>query len=511
MSIVYSKKSRRQFLVGTGQVTLTLPLLSSLLPKEAMAAASKPDPRMVFFTFGHAQPKDKWIDPNLAQTAVGSDGAKEALLNTLGKQISPCMTNSVYASLLSKGAISVVRGFDNMIWTVGHGSHAISGSSERVDVWNPLPFPSIDTVFEASPTLYPSATTSNMVRKVVRCDNGEQTYSYKFSGSEIVAVPGYGDPVAMFDDLFSGIVSSGQPQTVDNSGVTKRNILNNVFASFQSVKNSRKISSADKIRLDEHMALITDLQKKYAASTITIPISNACVKPTRPVAKNYYGDYLTQNKLYLSLLAMAIKCGLTKVGMINFAGHSEYGIPGMPVGVGMHNSIFHNSEGKYTDAQINDYYVTWMKWHMDTIASEYLAQLDVEESGTGRTYLDNMLSVVLAEGGTDVGPGTHGNTDIQHIQFGTMGGFFKGNRLTYIPPKITNYYGNLLPYRMPVNSLLLTYLDAMKIPPSEYINIGKIGKGFGIYKGGSAGDQSTGDYEKYWSHRFYSNVSEIIA
>ena len=89
MSIVYSKKSRRQFLVGTGQVTLTLPLLSSLLPKEALAAASKPDPRMVFFTFGHAQPKDKWIDPTLAQTPVGSDGAKEALLNSLGQQISP--------------------------------------------------------------------------------------------------------------------------------------------------------------------------------------------------------------------------------------------------------------------------------------------------------------------------------------------------------------------------------------------------------------------------------------
>jgi len=511
MSIIYSRKSRRQFLVGSGQVTLTLPLLSSLLPKEAFAAATKPDPRMVFFTFQHCQPKDKWINPNLAQTPVGTDGAKQALLNTLGQQISPCMTNSVYSSLLSKGVISLVRGFDNMIWTVGHGSQALSGSSERVDQWNPLPFPSIDTVFEASQTLYPTSTTPSMVRKVVRCDNGEQTYSYKFSGSEIVAVPGYGDPVAMFDDLFSSLVSSGQQQPVDNSGVTKRNILNNVFASFQNVKNSRRISSSDKIRLDEHMALITDLQRKFASSTVTLPISNACVKPNRPVAKNYYGDYLTQNKLYLSLLAMAIKCGITKAGIVNFAGHSEYGIPGMPSGVGMHNSIFHNSEGKYTDAQINDYYVTWMKWHMDAIATEYLAQLDVEESGTGRTYLDNMLSVVLAEGGVDGAPGTHGNTDIQHLHFGTMGGFFKGNRLTYIPPKITNYYGNELPYRMPVNALLLTYLDAMKIPPSEYVNIGKIGKGFGIYKAGPAGVDSTGDYEKYWSHRFYSNVSEIIA
>jgi len=105
MSIIYSRKSRRQFLVGSGQVTLTLPLLSSLLPKEAFAAATKPDPRMVFFTFQHCQPKDKWINPNLAQTPVGTDGAKQALLNTLGQQISPCMTNSVYSSLLSKGVI----------------------------------------------------------------------------------------------------------------------------------------------------------------------------------------------------------------------------------------------------------------------------------------------------------------------------------------------------------------------------------------------------------------------
>jgi len=511
MSIVYSKKSRRQFLVGTGQVTLTLPLLSSLLPKEAFAQATKPDPRIVFFMFGHCQPSDKWINPALATTPVGTDGAKEAVLNSLGQSISPCMSHANYTSLLSKGAISVVRGFDNMIWDVGHGSQALSGSSERVDVWNPLPFPSIDTVMENSPTLYPKTSTSNLVRKAVRCDNGDQTYSYKFSGNEIVAVPGYGDPVAMFDDLFSGIVSSGQPQQVDNSGVTKRNILNHVFASFQSVKNSRKISASDKIRLDEHMALITDLQRKYASSTVTIPISNACVKPNKPPVKNYYGSYLEQNQLYLNLLAMAIKCGLTKVGVVNFAGHDEYGIPGMPVGVGMHNSIFHNTEGRYTDAQINNYYVAWMKWHMDTIATQYLAQLDVEESGTGRTYLDNMLSVVAAEGGVDGAPGTHGNTDIQRIHFGSMGGFLKSNRLTYFPPKITDYYGNNRYYRIPFNPLLITYLEAMKIPPSEYINIGKIGKGYGIYKGGSAGDVALPEYDKHWSHRYYGSVSEIKA
>ena len=43
MGIYYNKKSRRQFLVGSGKTLLALPLLPSLLPRTAWGQSNAPD------------------------------------------------------------------------------------------------------------------------------------------------------------------------------------------------------------------------------------------------------------------------------------------------------------------------------------------------------------------------------------------------------------------------------------------------------------------------------------
>lgn len=509
MSIIYGKKSRRQFLIGSGQLALALPLLPSLLSLEARAQVSIAPRRLAVFNFGHCLPASKWIDPSVAKTAVGSIGAKEAILSQLaagpwGSPISPTMSNSFYEKIRSQGLISVVRGIDNMIAPAGHGGQYLSGSSQRVDQYNPLPFPSIDTMMEASATLYPSSTPSN-VKKVIRFDNSDIQSSYKKVGSSIVEVPGYDGVVQMFKDLFSTLSSDPAPP-VDTSLAMKKSILNKVYSSYVDARGNRKISSEDKSRLDEHMTLISDLEKKISSSVV-IGVGPSCSKPATPAGNI---SYTQMNTVALQLMAMSVKCGLSKVFVTDFAGHSTYGIPGLPTDINIHNGIFHNNEGHiFTDAQINDYYAIWKKWHMDLIADQFLTTLNVQEPGTDRTYLDNMLTTVLSEGGVDGTPGTHSNTDYQPILFGTMAGYLKGDRYTVLPTQADQIYQHIFNYRLPYNTLLITLLEAMKIPASEYA-IYNGGVGYGIYKAGQNGDVELPEYKKYFGSRFYLPISEII-
>lgn len=508
MSIIFNKLSRRQFLVGSGELALALPLLPSLLTSTANAQVNLVPQRIAFFNFGHCLPESKWINPSVATRDVGVDGAKDAVLSALnpgswGSPISASLSNPIFERLRAKGHISVVRGIDNMIHS-GHGAQYLSGSSQRVDQWNPLPFPSIDTVFESSATLYPSSTPSN-VKKVIRLDHGDIESSYKKVGGQIVPVPGYAGPVQIFKDLFSNL--GGAPASeVDSSIKLKKSILNRVHMSYLSAKSSRRISSDDKNRLEEHMSLISDLEKKNSSSAL-VSTTVSCVKPAAPTSD---GNYQEINTLSLQLMALAVKCGLSKVFVTDFEGHIGSGISGLPKNVSFHNGIIHNNEGQnYSEAQINDYYMVWMKWHFDLIATNFLSSLDVEEGTSGRTYLDNMLSAVLTEGGVDTSPGNHTCFDFQPILFGTMGGYLKGDRYTVLPTKTEQVYQHIYKYRVPYNSLLITFLEAMKIPKSEYTVLTN-GKGYGIYKAGQFGEVEMPEYTKYFGHRFYSPISEIL-
>jgi hypothetical protein len=120
-----------------------------------------------------------------------------------------------------------------------------------------------------------------------------------------------------------------------------------------------------------------------------------------------------------------------------------------------------------------------------------------------------MLTAVLTEGGMDTTPGTHTNLDYQPILFGTMGGYLKGDRYTVLPTKTEEVYGRPFHYRVPYNCLLITFLESMKVPSSEYSVFGA-GKGYGIYKAGQYGDVELPEYNKYFGHRFYSPISEIL-
>ena len=123
-----------------------------------------------------------------------------------------------------------------------------------------------------------------------------------------------------------------------------------------------------------------------------------------------------------------------------------------------------------SSVRLNDYILGLLGEH-------FLKKLDVEEGNSGRTYIDNMVTACMWELTCESKEdwSGHGGADMQHILFGSMGGKLRSG----------NYYALPRSKRDGVlhnNTLLITFLKLMGIPPSEYSQYSSIPGGFGYYK-----------------------------
>lgn len=491
MSIYYCNKSRRQFLVGAGKTLLALPLLPSLLPAEAFAQSAVAPKRMMLFWFDHGNLNLMWPNKSAATTAIGSSGAKEVLLRSLGSTsaFSTVLGNARYESLKNADQISIIRGLDaSVAYGSAHGNFPLAQAQDRNSEGG---FPTIDTVLEASKTLYPDSTPAS-VRKAIRVDNlAAGGLFYQKVGSAVQVVPGYTSTAGLkkfYTEVFSGL-TGGTTTPVDNTNQLKSNILNRVYGAYTDFKNGRRISADDKARLDQHMGYISDLQKSLSVAAPTL----TCTKPNDPGAPV---DPTLYNALYLDLLAAAFKCGVTKVGTMAFEGHDPQWIPGInAVGTVIHEAM-HGTAGTAKQQQS---FEIWWRYFTNLIADRFLAPLDVQEGNTGRTYIQNMITGMLCAGGMqDLGDDNgHTGMDNQQVLIGSMGGALRSGRYTLMPnPKPYTMTG------MPYNCFLITLLQLMGIPQSEYAFATPNGMGYGYY----------GNFPATHPHkaRFYQPISEIL-
>lgn len=506
MSIVVDKKSRRQFLIGAGNSLLSLPFLPSLFSSRAEAqAASMINKKMMMFWFDHSTMAEMWPNRSIATTAVGNVGARETLLRNLANAdaFSPMMNHALLDTLRRNDQITMVRGLE-VLGGGGHGLWPMGGNivyNQGNIVQGPDNLPTFDTIIEASQSLYPSTTPSN-VRKAVRLwlQYGNNGYLQKV-GSLVQSVPSYGNDdfnynqqtynsaslPRLYNDVF-GSLTNGTVPPADTTNLSKTNILNRVHASFTSFRSNRRISSDDIARVDQHLGNIADLQRRYAA---TQPTGSACTVPGAPLATISNPTVFTP--IYLNLMALAFKCNLTKFGSLYFDSHNPHWLPGLSLGTApdFHAGI----HGDHGAAVKESCYRTYNKWGMDQIATHFLSALNEQEGNSGRTYLDNMGTVILSQMGYETiaqGSG-HSSFDMHQIIIGSMAGAIRSGR--YISFPVTS--GRL----MPINSFLITLFQLMGVPSSEYSRFTTDGQGFGRYTS-SAGNP--------YASRFYAPISEIL-
>ena len=463
----------------------------------------------MIFGISHNTLDSLWPNKNLAKTPVGIDGATEFIINSTfssASAISPVMTHSVFESLRSQGLITMVRGLHSYPYYQGHGNQSVGNANDKVT-------PTFDYIIENSKSVYP-ITTSPYVTKAIRVSAAAGGSSFlKPSGTGgVQGQPSFfsGSPSTMFKTVFSSL-TAGTVAPVDLTNQLKSNILNRVFNSYTSLKANRRISSEDKLRVDEHLGYLSDLQKKFVVTPGTQQLT--CTAPTSPSDPT---GYLDKVPIFLNLTALAFKCGLTKLGMFEPDGDGPPmpAVPaGVPVGTYFHGAL-HGSVAGVSKTQANQYYTLWLKWLLDTLGTQFLAPLNAEEGATGKTYLDNMLTTILFEGGgiPDTDGFGHINSDFQQIILGSMGGKLRANRYYHLPHFGDGAFGR---YDLPYNSFLMTIMDLMGVPASEYNAFGTGGKGYGVY--GTPADalismpwiKPPTSWTNTLTNRFYSPISEI--
>ena len=515
MSIVMCKKTRRQFIVGTGNTLLALPLLPSLFPSAAMAqAAAANDPKLMLFMTDHNMLSESWVNPLQILTQFRTQGTKEMMLkdfSSLG-QISPVLTDSVFDTLRMNNQMTILRGM-SMQAGVGHGNLAGLGGSKN-DIC-----PTFDTIIEDSQSVYPSATTGASVTKAIRIDLGQDGWlSRRKVGSIFQSVPTYGQEifynntttgikpntvVGLYTDVFKSL-TNGTVTAADTTNKFKTNILNRVFESYQSFKSNRRISSDDIARLDQHMGFLSDLQNSLK---VILSPAMACSNQTQPI--NSF-DPLIYNPIYMDLLAVAFKCGLTKLGVMYFESSQALWTPGLslPDGTGLHGGI-HGGDTLALQTLKRHSHMMYDKYMYNTIAKKFLNSMNVVEGATGRTYLDNMITAILPNFGMeDVGNGSgHRGNDTQAMLFGSMGGRVKAGRYFSLP--VDDYGGNRgFETYIPHNALFVTLLDLMGVPKSEYEKYSNVSKGWGVY--GSTVVTNGLAVQNPFTSRFYGNIPEML-
>ena len=370
---------------------------------------------------------------------------------------------------------------------IGHPNlSGMGGSKEDI-------CPTFDTIIEDSPTVYPS-TTSAAVTKAIRVDLDQSNWlSYRKIGTSLQPLAPYGRArtLNLYNDVFSSL-TNGTVAPSDMTNKLKTNILNRVFQSFQSFKSSRKISSDDIARLDQHMGFLSDLQKSL---NIALPPSALCAKPGAPIESS---DPLIFNQVYLDLLAVAFKCGLTKLGVMKFESHHALWLPGLslPQGTNLHAGI-HGGTTADLWANKRNAHTSYNKFIYNKVAERFLNSMNVLEGSTGRTYLDNMITAVLPKFGMEKADSYSGHrgVDTQAMLIGSMGGRLRSGRLYHFPEPSYRK-------RLPHNALFVTLLDLMGVPRAEYAQYSNAGKGWGIY--GST-------LQNPLAARYYEGLSEIMA
>lgn len=452
-----SKKTRRQFLIGTGGTVLAIPFLSSLYPETAHAAGTAK--RFVALISKLGQRHEYWKP---FQAATGPNGLRQLPLSAFNTTGINQILTAKFAPYHSK--MSFFRGLDGSV-QFGHnsGEYAL-GAYTGVANW-----PTIDQVFANSNMIYgpmKPAVSSLLLRNSSVGSNVNANLngmsSLKFQNGILARPPAIHDPTAALDRIFA----------VSNPANKTRNVkvVDRVLASFVQLQEHKNISPEDKKILQNYIDGFNDLENRIANTQ-----SLACARPALPSVNTVSSDeplLKTYSQLLNDIIVLALQCDATRV--VNYLlGRTEYSLESVQHGWS------HILEEETGQSDLRERHKLANRWIAESLVLDLVAKMDRVSESNGKTLLDN--SLVLW--GNELSCGSsHNQYNMPAVLFGSAGGaiqtgkFFDYTRYGVGP--ILNvgtdqYAGRLY------NQLVVTMLQSMGLRPSNYEMNGQ--KGYGVY------------------------------
>jgi len=400
-----------------------LPFLPSLQPREARAAGMTTSKRFVYIGTEHG-----WASFDNMYGTLGSAGSTPMdiwsgntasyaplSLTTSGSNssLSPILTapSSVLTSA-NVQKINVIRGID-FANVVGHqdGAHLGNNNSQvgsRAATLTPMV--TIDQVMAYSPNFY---TQIPRVRSInIGGDRAlSWTYTNPAARTGVQKLQTYKSSLSLFNSIFGTGGTQTQP--------TRPLIIDRVIENYNSLRTSnRRLSAADKQRLEDHVGRLTQLQEKIGA--VSAPLS--FTSPTAPADNlstwpllNDTGLALDKQSNYYKLMAdviiAAFACGATRIAVF----HDQ--MPFSTYQGDWHQDIAHQDLATGPQATLAASY----QQVFEHIFMYLVNGLDGITDPDGSTILDN----TLLYWGQECGYHTHDPYALPIIMAGSASGYFK--------------------------------------------------------------------------------------
>jgi hypothetical protein len=401
---------RRWFLTAAG-VAVAVPYLESLDPQEAKAATTTGTKRLLLFHIPAGINVSAW-----APIGTGTN-----------YQFGTTMKPIDDAALKPK--VMVVTGTSGIGGPRGH-TCGISGILTGVmckpnSTQNAISFDQVAAQTLGMSTKFPSlelGTTHNTENP-----NAESGYSTVIKDNLNWSSPSTPLsreilPINAFNRLFTGAVTPTAPTTagakavMDVKDALRKSVLD--YALAESTSLSAKLGTVDKLKLDQYLSGIRDLEKSIQ-NTPTVGQTGTCAPGAAPAAGKP-ADIQVHVKLMLDIIVTAFKCDLTRVATFAYE-HTTTEIrhPFLNVNVGYHTSVTHHNNQPVALAN----YATVNQWTVSQYAY-ILKQLDMTPDGSG-TMLDNAVTLMFSE----LSDGnSHSNSNMPVLIGGSAGGKLQTGR-----------------------------------------------------------------------------------
>jgi hypothetical protein len=414
--------SRRKFLRGAG-LTIALPAMASVMPREAFAARKIVAPRRMAFVYvpNGAIPAAWWPE------AEGANFALSPTLSPLAKVQKHLQVIGGLEALCANpgpdGAGDHARA--GGVFLTGVRIKKTAGSDIHAGV-------SIDQVVAdqiGHQTRFASLELScDAVRKSGECDSGYAcAYEYNMAWrSHNQPLSPEHNPRFVFERLFGDGPIKQRVANLKRREAEQHSILDFVLEDARSV--NARLDGRDRQKLDQYLTSVREIEQRIE-NTTKMKVQNPDIDAPAGVPVNY-AEHVA---LMFDMLLLAFQTDSTRIATMLMAregSNRPFADIGIPSG---HHDLTHHKNS----AEIIDKVKEIDRWYVTRLAA-FLEKMDQTQDVDGQSLLQNSM-ILYGSGNADGNRHTHDNLPIMIA--GSGGGTFKTGRYVRVKPTpLTNLF-----------------------------------------------------------------------
>jgi hypothetical protein len=417
--------NRRAFLYGAGGIAIGLPFLEGLPERSAWAAGAEPVFTLFMCAACGVEPKRFW---------PSSTGALSTLLSSGDKAVNQLSEHA--ENLL------IVRGVNFPI--IGRGCGHSEGLVQALTAAEPRTSgaqavasgPSVDMVI--SDAVNPTGTDP-ITLYAGNISNGyiEERLSFDMSGNTRAASD---NPYKLYQSLVEIASPAGggtgggptvPPTMTSDLLLRRKSAVDQVRAELNSLRQSSKVSAADKLRLDQHFSAIRDVE--ITMTDPEMPIVGCTLDGIDTEGLDAIESYRYNRtnvpvggmehivELHMQLVALAFACNANRTATIQWGDGTDATIYEVASNGSLGNwGLHHISHRVQSDSQVGQ----------NSTAEAAHAEIDVVRMQTLARGLNHFRDRGLADHSVvlwtnHVAEGNHTTRNVPQIIWGSGGGYFK--------------------------------------------------------------------------------------